>query len=919
MARLTPEQWKQASPYLDDALGVTDQERAGWLAAFREKNPTLAGLLETLLAEQRAVAEEGFLEQSPPLPPNHPSSPGDSIGAYRLLSPAGHGGMGTVWLAERNDGHFQRKVAIKFPQITVHGEATLERFRREGNILGRLAHPNIAELVDAGVSSAGQPYLVLEYVNGEPIDRYCDEHKLSIEARLRLFLDVLSAVAHAHTNLIVHRDLKPSNVLVTAEGQVKLLDFGIAKLLEDQGQSGEATLLTQQGGAALTPAFAAPEQITAKPVTTATDVYSAGVLLYVLLTGRHPAGSETRSTAELVKAIVEIEPPRPSDAVTLADATVAAARSTTLDKLCRQLRGDLDTIVGKALKKNPDDRYGSVAALASDLRRHLRHEPISARPDTIAYRARKFVRRNGAVVALAAVAFLASLAGLAGTLGQARKARQQRDFAYRQLSRAEAVNELDNFLIYDAAPSGKPFTASELLGRAEQIVDRQYGVNAERVELLVSLGRQYVSADQDAKARALLEQAYTLSRGLTEPSIRSKASCTLADVLSDAGEHQRAEALFQEGLRELSEKPEYTLDRVYCLLRGREVAGHRGDAQTEIARAKAAQQLLDSSLFRSDSGDLHIVIDLAEAYRDAGQYQEAIKNFEQASRLMTSLGRDRTTNAGVLYNNWALALYQIGRPLQAEVIFRRAIDIDRADNTEAAVSPMTLINYARTLRELGHLAQAADYAERASAKALEVKEGVVVYQSFMERARIYRQQGNLVHAEALLAQVEPQFRRDLPPGHYAFAALATERSLISLARGDVANALRLADNAVTIDEAAIKSGGQGAGVLPLLVFRRSFIELKSGQSAAALSDAARAVSLLQSSTQPGTYSCYLGRAYLILGLAQRAQGQVTEARTSFHAGAEHLQNTLGPDHPDTRTALQLVDDTDSAQLAPPLG
>ncbi len=919
MPRLTPEQWKEASPLLDEALTLSEGERADWLAALREKHPETARLVEGLLGEYHAMADERFLEQSPPQPAGDWATSGHVVGAYRLLSPIGHGGMGTVWLAERNDGRFERKVAIKFPNISVRA-AGQERFEREGRILGRLAHPNIAELIDAGVSSTGQPYLVLEYVDGEPIDEYCEQQKLGIEGRTRLFLEVLSAVAHAHTNLIVHRDIKPSNVLVTTDGQVKLLDFGIAKLLEDQTQPGEATLLTQQAGAGLTPAYAAPEQITGQPITTATDVYSLGVLFYVLLTAQHPAGVGTRSAADLVKAIVETEPSRPSDAISSADANlVAEKRGTTPEKLRRELRGDLDTIVCKALKKDARERYASVVALADDLVRYCKHETIGARPDSLAYRTRKFVRRNRAVVGLAAVTLLASVAGLVGTLMQARTARQQRDFAYRQLSRAEAVNELNNFLLYDAAPSGKPFTAFELLGRAEQIVDRQYGANPDRLELLIFLGRQYASADQDGKARPLLEQAYTLSRGLAEPSIRSKASCTLADVVSDAGDHERAEALIQQGLRELPQRPEYTLDRVFCLLRGREVASHNGDAQTEIARTKAAQQLLDSSPFRSDSGDLHVIIDLAEAYRDAGQYREAIANFEEASRLMTSLGRDNTENAGVLYNNWALALYQIGRPLEAEAVFLRAINIDRADSTDAAVSSMTLLNYGRTLRELGRLAQAAEYAERAHVKALQLQEHVVVNQSLMEIARIDRQEGELVRAESMLVDVEREFRRDLPPGHYAFAALATERSLISLARGDIQNARRLAEEAVTIDEAAIKSGGQGAGLLPILLFRRSAIELENHQPEVAVSDAERAVKLLQSSTQPGIYSCYLGRAYLILGLAQRDQGQLNQARTSFRIAAEHLQNTLGADHPDTRVARQLLENPGSTELAPPLG
>ena len=309
-----------------------------------------------------------------------------------------------MWLAERSDGRFERRVAVKFIHIALMGKGGEARFKREGSILGRLAHPHIAELVDAGVSAAGQPYLVLEYVEGESIDRYCDHQTLVVEARIRLFLEVLEAVAHAHANLIVHRDLKPSNVLVNKDGQVKLLDFGIAKLLEGEAVDGAATLLTVEGGRAMTPEYAAPEQVTGAPITTATDIYALGVLLYVLLTGQHPAGDNLRSPADLVKAIVDSDPTRPSDVVTTAKnpgeeiTTNAARRTTTPEKLSRLLRGDLDTIVAKALKKNPRERYASVTALADDLQRYLRHEPIAARPDTLAYRATKFVRRNRVVV-----------------------------------------------------------------------------------------------------------------------------------------------------------------------------------------------------------------------------------------------------------------------------------------------------------------------------------------------------------------------------------------------------------------------------------------------------------------------------------------------------------------------------------------
>ena len=322
MAALSPDRGRAVSPYLDEALEIATGERATWLASIAARDAALAADLRALLAEHEAVHESRFLERAVPLPHHNPltaSLAGQVLGAYRLISRIGQGGMGSVWLAERCDGRFEGRAAIKLLNISLLGRAGEERFRREGTILARLTHPHIAHLVDAGVSPTGQPYLVLEHVNGQSIDRYCNEHALRIEARLRLFLDVLQAVAHAHANLIVHRDIKPANVLVRVDGQVKLLDFGIAKLLEGDGEWGtpaaEASALTRDGGGALTPEFAAPEQVTGGQVTTATDVYALGVLLYVLLSGQHPIGAALRSPADLVRAIVDTDPRRVSDAV----------------------------------------------------------------------------------------------------------------------------------------------------------------------------------------------------------------------------------------------------------------------------------------------------------------------------------------------------------------------------------------------------------------------------------------------------------------------------------------------------------------------------------------------------------------------------------------------------------------------------
>ncbi len=446
MSTLSPDQWQALSPYLDQALAMTDDARAAWLSSLGEQDPALAAQLGALLDEHRVLAQEGFLENGRFALPNSTGLAGQTLGPYTLISQIGQGGMGNVWLARRSDARFERQAAVKFVSIALAGRTTEERFKREGSILGRLSHPHIADLLDAGISSDGKPYLILEYVDGTTIDQYCDQHKLDLEARVRLFLDVLSAVAHAHANLIVHRDIKPSNVLVTTGGEVKLLDFGIAKLLEGEGQTGVATLLTHEGGSAFTPQYAAPEQLTGQPVTTATDVYALGVLLYLLLSGRHPAGSGAHSPAELVKAVLDLEPPRASDAVTSDDSSLMAERrGTTADKLRRELRGDLDTIVGKALKKSPQERYASVTEFANDLQRYLKHEPISARPDTLAYRTAKFVRRNRTVVVLTATAIALVIGSLSTGLwiaNRERKVAERRFAQVRQL--ANKFIALDN-------------------------------------------------------------------------------------------------------------------------------------------------------------------------------------------------------------------------------------------------------------------------------------------------------------------------------------------------------------------------------------------------------------------------------------------------------------------------------------------
>jgi serine/threonine protein kinase len=425
MNAVTRSTWERLSPLLDEFLDLPESGRAGRMAELRAEDPKLADALAGMLQHLPEIEREGFMER--PIVPPAPGLEGQVIGPYTLAREIGHGGMGTVWQARRTDGRYEGDVAFKFLRTGLFGHGDAARFEREGSILARLSHPHIARLLDAGVTHDGQqPYLVLEYIDGEPIDKYCERLALPPAARLKLFLDVLSAVAHAHNRLILHRDLKPSNILVTASGDVKLLDFGIAKLLDDSSGAGTAPGdVTALAGNAFTPEYAAPEQLQGGDVTTATDVYALGVLMYTLLGGDHPTNSPTGAPLDRMRAVIDMEPKRLSDSV-LKRGGPTARYSVESKKLSRELRGDVDTIVARALKKKPGERYANAAELADDVRRYLAHEPIAARPDARLYRTGKFLRRHWVGVTAAGVAATALGVGGGVALWQAKEAQAQR-------------------------------------------------------------------------------------------------------------------------------------------------------------------------------------------------------------------------------------------------------------------------------------------------------------------------------------------------------------------------------------------------------------------------------------------------------------------------------------------------------------
>ena len=912
MTRVSADLLSKLHVLLDQALDLAPEDRQVWLESVRLTDPAHAAELERLLALEAGLDARRFLTPRTGGPParSGASLAGMRLGAWTLERPLGHGGMGTVWLARRSDGRFEGEAAIKLLNLALLDPVGAERFRREGTLLARVGHPHIARLLDAGVTDGGEPYLVLERVEGERIDQYCDARLLPPAKRIALMLDVLDAVGHAHANLIVHRDLKPSNILVTPDGSVKLLDFGIAKLV-DQGAEAHDLTLTETGARALTPEYAAPEQISGGPVTTGTDVYALGVLLYLLLAGKHPTGSGSRSTAEHLKGILDTEPARMSTAVTHAE-----LRATSPERLRRLYAGDLDNIVGKALKKRPEERYATVGAMAEDLRRYLDHLPVKARPDSWRYRAAKFVRRNRGSVGLTALALLALLGGLAGTMTQAARAtaqasradsaaldaRGERDFAYRQLSRVEAVNDLNFFVLSDAAPDGRPFTLSTLMAQAESIVDRdRISSDADRVDLLVALGRQYSLHEEGAKARQLLEQAYALSRDARDRSVSAKAACALAAQVARAGELDRSDTLVRSGLAELpAADPRYALDRIYCLLHGSEVARARDETALAVERVEEAERLHRDLRFPAPSLGLHIQLTLATVYHWASRLQDASRAFARAQQTFADLGRDRTESAGTLYNNWGLMLLIAGRPIAAESLFHRAMAIGRSDSEMENVAPMLLANYARALNELERFDEAARYAEEAYVRARRSGDEFVVSIALRLRAMIYSGQGRRDRADAMLAELMPRLR-SYPPRHAATMHLQHTVAQLALARGDGAAAWAGADSAV--DLARTLPGA--SQFLPIMLLRRAEVALAIGRMDEALRDASEARTAVAALVGDDP-SAHAGAAELIIAQVLRAEGRGDESRSAAKAAVEQLRATVGPAHSKTRLASRLA-------------
>jgi serine/threonine-protein kinase len=706
------DRWERVDRLFEAALGLEPAERKRFIDAECGDDDELRALVERLLSN--AETEDSWMMPGGGVSATAVDSlggrrgeekdlSGETIDRYRLVREIGRGGMAVVYLAERADGQFDQQLALKLIKRGVDTDEVTRRFERERRILARIRHPNIARFIDGGTTRDGRPFFAMELVEGRRIDRYCSEEQLSVRERLLLFLAVARAVAHAHRNLVVHRDIKPSNILVDDDGQVKLLDFGIARLLQVDDTDPQLTRTRER---LLTPAFASPEQIKGEPVTTASDVYQLGVLLYQLLTGRSPHGASDESLDALARSIVEDEPTAPAS-------------------LRRELAGDLDNIVRMALRKEPERRYGSVALFAEDIERHLDGHPVAARPDTFAYRTSKFVKRHKIAVVATGLLFV-TLSGFAVTMAvQAGRIARERDRANREAETADQVTEflVDLFKVADPSRAkGETVTVREALDTgAERLAEELVEQPAVRARLMDTIGRVYQNLGLYESAQPLIEEALTTRRALAPGGIDvAKSAGRLGWLLEKRGEYEAAEPLLREVLE---------ITRRHYGDEHRRVAGatndlalllyHKGDfEQAEPLHRQALEmrrRLLDAkdpeladslnnlSLLLDQQGEFessralnlealeirraahgeihpHIAIsldNLGRVERALENHDAALGYFTEGLEMRRKLFGERHPEVASSLNNLASFKYTQGDIAGAEQMFREVIAIDR--------------------------------------------------------------------------------------------------------------------------------------------------------------------------------------------------------------------------------------------------
>ncbi|MBL8520815.1 MAG: serine/threonine protein kinase [Betaproteobacteria bacterium] len=697
--------WKRLSELLDQALALPRADRAAWLDALPPDDAPLQERLRAMLAQSHDLTDP-FMRTPVGLKTLDAAAggfaakkTGDTIGPYRLIRELGAGGMGAVWLAEREDGTLHRRVALKLPHLAWE-EALTQRMMVERDILATLEHPHIARLYDAGMTGDGGPYLALEYVEGEPINVYCRERQLGLDARLKLFLQVAQALSYAHGKLIVHRDLKPNNILVTADGEVSLLDFGIAKLLtEDTGRASDSAL-TRMAGRALTLDYASPEQIRRERVTIATDVYSLGVVLFELLTGKRPYKPKRDSAGAIEDAVLEQE--------------AALASRVAITPFARALRGDLDVILAKALKKPIDQRYASMDAFAADVKRYLDGVPVEARPDSAWYRTRKFIGRHRAGVGATAAAVAALGAGLGIALHQAQVARQE-------ARRADEVKQFIGTIFKDAVPrtgSGGEVLAKDLLASAEQRIERELSGNPRvAAELGVIVAESFAFLGVPDLGEKALRAALGRAEAELGPAhmITIRAKVQLAGIMKHR-EPKIADGLFDEVIRVGDQLLPASAELIADAWSEKGfMASKTTQPESAFPMMRRAIEYAEKHLGSHHGATIFYIGLLANTYGVHGKLDEQLTLAKDAyDRAQSAFAKQRPHNMLTAAERfYGSALRRVDRPADAIPLFERAlIDQRQLDTLDTGRVRYAMHELAAALMAAGRLDEALPHLRK---------------------------------------------------------------------------------------------------------------------------------------------------------------------------------------------------------------
>lgn len=829
---------------------------------------------------------------------------GSSVGAYTLIKPIGHGGMGSVWLAERADGRYEGHVAVKMLN-PFSGDAAAQRFELEGQYLAKLTHPNIARLLDAGVLDTHQPYLVLELVEGQRIDEYCDQQKLNIQQRVSLFLSVLDAVSHAHANLIIHRDIKPSNIMVTKEGTPKLLDFGIAKLTSAETRSA----LTQDFGSLLTPDYAAPEQLLGGEITTATDVYSLALLLYTLIVGKSPRQIEKESLSEL-RAELQKTPPHLSSFVTQgvdpkALTVTAEQRGTTLPGFKKTLQGDLDNVLQKALRYEAEDRYQTVNDLSSDLRRYLRHEPVSAKPDTLSYRIKKFTRRHRGGVFAATLTLLALVAATVVTAFNMLEAKRQRDMAIYQQQRVQASNEFYSLLLEEMDPGGEPLTPAELLDRAAIMLEQQYGSDAPFLaRTLYDVSRRYASLRETKKANELRDQAEELARLHNDHDLLGSILCNRAlDPLFNNPSTTRQE-LVAQGLASLRQATTPSHDSAVACARGQSmVALREGDENRALNVLLQTKADLDASPIQSTHQHGILLNDIARIHYGNLNFGQSLKYLEEALNLLRNNGRGNTTGYIQLAGNRIALLGAMGeisaQSKAYEEIFKGIDDL----SSQTRIPKGLLLNYGSYLIRQSRIEDAQTVITDIHDEAKRQNNVEMVAVSQVSLAKLERSRGNYDTAKQYLNEAEEAFSEN--PRRFQGQLLT-----IDIVRSDIARKQGLFDEARAITDVYLKQYNypedKSAPRLPSILAQTTVTELDAENFEQAETMATDMLARVEQTARRSEFSADVGAALVRRAKARIGLGKLDLAQQDLQKAIISLENGLGKDSKEVANAKELL-------------